>query len=529
MPSLTREAHCCHLVVESVRSSAGRSFFLSETRGFLPGLEGPALASGSVEILTKIHKRKTGRPFRDGIMFRAHVSVRTMRQLFKAGFRVDWELAGLQRHTGAVRWKSNTRPAPVLTAAPLRSLVDEPVSIRGHLLPPRCPVTLCARMHSDEGDLWESFAHYNANESGVFCLTSDPSVGGSYVGCQPMGLFWSMQPAPGGREGLRLRKKNVEAPFTVRISLLEGHVSPSRGQLNELAAVSTERWYVAPEVKRIDIRQNGIVGTLLVPPGPGPFPALLDLWGMGGGLLEYRSSLLASKGYVSLSLAYFGHKDLPGPPDRFTVGDSYFKAAFQLLQDHPQVVSDRVGIIGLSFGSYLALRIATIPGVKPSCLVCINGPVGSTWSVTDSDGMTEHFDSFQNYWNFDDEGRVIFKEVSLPANLPPDSIVQLEKLDCPVMYIVGEDDLSASSIENADLIEERLRSAGKSHLFTRLSYPGAGHLIEPPYSPSVRSSMWSVKPKKLITLWGGHPAPHAAAQEDAWNKILDYFEENLRS
>lgn len=34
-------------------------------------------------------------------------------------------------------------------------------------------------------------------------VTRDRSVGGSYVGREPMGLFWSLQPAPGGREGLR--------------------------------------------------------------------------------------------------------------------------------------------------------------------------------------------------------------------------------------------------------------------------------------------------------------------------------------
>lgn len=34
-------------------------------------------------------------------------------------------------------------------------------------------------------------------------VTRDQSVGGSYLGCEPMGLFWSLQPAPGGREGLR--------------------------------------------------------------------------------------------------------------------------------------------------------------------------------------------------------------------------------------------------------------------------------------------------------------------------------------
>lgn len=45
-------------------------------------------------------------------------------------------------------------------------------------------------------------------------------------------------------------------------------------------------------------------------------------------------------------------------------------------------------------------------------------------------------------------------------------------------------------------IEKTLRAAGKSHLFTRLSYPGAGHLIEPPYSPMSRASFWVIKPEK---------------------------------
>lgn len=44
-------------------------------------------------------------------------------------------------------------------------------------------------------------------------------------------------------------------------------MSPSERQSAELATVTTERWYVAPGVKRIDIRQNGVVGTLFLPPG----------------------------------------------------------------------------------------------------------------------------------------------------------------------------------------------------------------------------------------------------------------------
>lgn len=68
------------------------------------------------------------------------------------------------------------------------------------------------------------------------------------------------------------------------------------------------------------------------PAGPGPFPALLDLWGMGGGLMEYRSALCASRGYASLSLAYFGHKDIPGPPNCINVGDSYFRVGCRFLR-----------------------------------------------------------------------------------------------------------------------------------------------------------------------------------------------------
>ncbi|XP_078022207.1 acyl-coenzyme A thioesterase 1-like [Epinephelus lanceolatus] len=463
-------------------------------------------------------------------MVRAHVCLTTIRQLIETKMipciGVHRSLACLHRAVGGVRWKSSFRPAPLLTAAPARALIDEPISIKGRFLPPHSPVTVCAQMHSDDGDLWEAFAHYNTNSDGTVNLTRDPSVGGSYLGCEPMGLFWGLQPAPGSREGLRLRKKNVETPYVVLMSLMKGHVSPSERQSTELAAVTTERWYMAPGVQRKEIRQDGVVATLFLPPGPGPFPAVLDMWGMGGGLVEYRSALFASRGYASLSLTYFNHKDLPGPQGKVSVGDSYFKSAFHLLQDHHQVFADKVGIIGLSFGGYITLRMATQMGVKPSCLICINSPLGST--IMHSDVGGEIIESNQKYWTYDDQGYVSFRDISLPTNFNPESMLKLEHLACPLMYIVGEDDLSASSVETADVIEETLKAVGKSHLFTRVSYPDAGHLIEPPYTPNARVSLWSVKPKKMFTLWGGHPAPHAAAQEDAWKKVLDFMETNLR-
>ncbi|XP_053723043.1 peroxisomal succinyl-coenzyme A thioesterase-like [Synchiropus splendidus] len=431
----------------------------------------------------------------------------------------------LQLPLGFIRWHSGSSPAPFLSASPARALVDESVTIRADFLPPHRPVTLRSRLRSEDGDLWEAFAHYTSDSRGAVDVAHAPAVGGSYLGCEPMGLFWALEPAPGSREGIRLRKKSVETPHLVDISLLEGHVTPTDTRSVELAAASAERWYIAPGVRRVEIRERGVVGTLFLPPGPGRFPAILDLWGMGGGLHEYRSALFASRGYASLALAYFGHSDLPGPQDSINVGDSYFKTAFHLLQAHPQVCSDRVGIIGLSFGVYLMLRMAVQIGVKASCLVGINGPIGSFMELPEPAGR---IGSDQTHWRFDERGFANFREVSSPANLLPHSRVKMENLQCPLMYVVGEDDQSTSSAENAALIEETLRGAGKSHLLTRLSYPGAGHLIEPPYTPNAPVSLWKVKPQKLFTQWGGRPQQHAAAQEDSWRRILDFMAQHLR-
>lgn len=73
---------------------------------------------------------------------------------------------------GAVRWRSSYRQAPVLTATPVRALIDEHISVKGRFLEPHCPVTVCAQMHSEEGDQWEAFAHYNTNADGTVSCES---------------------------------------------------------------------------------------------------------------------------------------------------------------------------------------------------------------------------------------------------------------------------------------------------------------------------------------------------------------------
>ncbi|XP_019736446.1 acyl-coenzyme A thioesterase 4-like [Hippocampus comes] len=430
--------------------------------------------------------------------------------------------------TVAMRWRTSTSPAPVLTVTPARGLVDEPISIKAGFMPPQYPVTLCAQMRSEKGDLWEAFGHYKTSADGTVNLARDHSVGGSYLGCEPMGLFWALQPAPGERDGLRLRKKNVETPFIVDISLLEGHVTPRERENSELAVATTERWYMAPGVQRIDIRQNGVVGTLFLPPGPGRFPAVLDVWGMGGGLVEYRSSLAASRGFASFSIAYMEHKDLTVQLD-IDSSDAYMKKAIDILRDHPQICGDRIGVISLCYGVYLTLRTATLADVNPSCLVCINGPAGTNMEIVQTFCKPQSSESDQKCWPRNTAGYICFKDTTLPQNYSPGTLVKIENLSCPLLYVLGEDDQNLSSTENSKLIEDGLKTAGKSYLYTRLSYPGAGHLIEPPYAPHTRMSYWRVKPEKLPTLWGGNIVSHAAAQEESWREILKFLDKNLRA
>ena len=49
----------------------------------------------------------------------------------------------------------------------------------------------------------------------------------------------------------------------------------------------------------------------------------------------------------------------------------YTQTAFQIIQDHPQVITDRVGILGLSFGTSVALTVAAYSQISRVRIECI--------------------------------------------------------------------------------------------------------------------------------------------------------------
>lgn len=431
------------------------------------------------------------------------------------------------------------RTPPLLSVRPTRALVDEKFTVLVENLPHAAPVTLHALHHSEDGDYWEAYGHYISDHRGVVNVAEDLSFGGTYVGKEQMGLLWSMRPEPGSRTGLRLRKLEVTSPMLVHISVYGGHITEGFRRQPPLASALTERWYMAPGVKRIQIKDRGVRGTLFIPPGPGPFPGLLDMWGGGGGLLEYRSALLASHGYVSLALEYFS----PGELKTAGLQQRYFEEAFLLMRDHPQVIPDRVGIFGLSLGTILAIYLAAeSKKVQPHCCVCISGHHFVSTGVTiEQASFADPMESAvgtglamtfaETKTRFDENNYRIWRDVNLPVPSDPAKKLDVTKIKCPMLVIVGDDDQNTPTEEAAEDMAQMMESGGNRHLLSKFVYPDTGHLIEPPYSPHFRASNFIVptRKEKVIVLWGGRTKPHSDAQEDSWRKILAFLQHHMHS
>ncbi|XP_003224159.2 bile acid-CoA:amino acid N-acyltransferase [Anolis carolinensis] len=410
-----------------------------------------------------------------------------------------------------------------LSVTPVSSLADAPVWIYASGLVPSQTVTLHASLTDERGVQFESRAFYQANDAGEVDLKKMPALGGDYTGVWPMGLLASLK--ANNKKFHRLMKRDVMgSPFHIQISLFGPFKILTSPTDVPLATCTVERWYVAPGVERFQIKTGRVRGALFVPPGPGPFPGVIDLFGGSGGLFEFRASLLASKGFVVLALAYFAYDDLP--QSLTEVNLEYFQEASILLLNHTKVRGPGLGVIGLSKGAEIALAMATfLPQIVAA--VCINGATymnGAPLCFRDVHIPAIPYSS----------ERIVITEMEGMATLhvwgdPHDkghqaSAIPVEKALGPVLFVVGEDDESLKSKLYAEIAIARAKKNGKNNC-TLLSYPGAGHLIELPGSPHCYISPMQKSP--LPIQWGGKTEPHAKAQEHSWKEIQKFLELHL--
>ncbi|XP_063816382.1 acyl-coenzyme A amino acid N-acyltransferase 2-like isoform X2 [Pseudophryne corroboree] len=409
-----------------------------------------------------------------------------------------------------------------LEVSPESSLVDEPVKIQAWGLLPQQTITLRAWLEDEKGQIFSSRAFYRSDMEGKVNLESSPAIGGDFEGVYPMGLFWSLKPSI---PFFRLIKRDVMgSPWYIHLELYPYQViSPLHEETPRVSKI-IERWYVSPGVQRLHIRKGRVRGALFLPPGEGPFLGVVDMFGGIGGLTEFRSSLLASRGFAALALAYFAYEDLP--KSLIHADLTYFEEAAQYLQSHPKVSAAGVGVIGICKGAEMALAMACyLPQVRAT--VCINGTNAvNVNSLGYGDLLLNGIPYQAEAGLVTDIGALKISKAFGDPRTPEhqDSILPLEKARGPILFLVGDNDQIYDSLFFAKEALARAQKYGKKDVYMQC-YPGAGHLIEPPGSPFCPVSQYPFLPLPLM--WGGELLPHCRAQEDSWREIQDFLRRNI--
>ncbi|BAF60544.1 hydrolases of the alpha/beta superfamily [Pelotomaculum thermopropionicum SI] len=447
----------------------------------------------------------------------------------------DSRAAG-NKEEGKMEKKSDSnKTAPALEISPLQALAGEPWKIRVSGLTPGAPVTLVAEQQDNKGIKWESHAVFHADQSGVVDPAVQAPVSGSYEGADPAGLFWSLRPVAGVKPAGTFAKSLEPQMITVSVEV-EGE---------RILAQEVERLYLLPGVKRVEVRESGVVGTLFLPAGEGRRPAIIVLGGSDGGTYEPAAAIYASHGYVTLALAYFGMEGLPDSLVNIpleTVGK-----AIEWLESRPEVDKDAIGVWGASKGAELALLAAShYPQIKA---VVAKSPSAVVFEGISKDSGKNH----QSSWTYKGEplsfvptifteelagsyfAAVAKKEPWSTAPLYEYALqnqeavekatIKVENINGPVLLVSGGRDGAWPSGKMAEMIMQRLREKGHPFPDMHLHYRDAGHQISTPYSPT--TVYWLTLPGGFIEDLGGTPEGNAAASMDSWPKIIDFFARHL--
>ena len=261
---------------------------------------------------------------------------------------------------------------------------------------------------------------------------------------------------------------------------------------------------------------------------------VIDVLGASGGLLEFKASLLASYGFAALALAHVAYDDLPANPPVLNM--DYFEEAANWLSNHPKVLPHGIGVHSMCFGSLAGLLMASLQMKAVKAVVAISPLVHAYPKPFEYRGKVSELTPFEISKKITTEEGIILRygfptdtDYDTPiSKYPP--LAPVEDISCPVLVVLGTDDLLVNADFSMKLICDRLRKNGKENLCSVLRYPGAGHIIDPPYSPHCYANY-----VKNIGKWsgdyylvkGGDMKQHARAQEDAWPKILRFLKSNL--
>nr|CAB3225053.1 bile acid-CoA:amino acid N-acyltransferase-like [Phallusia mammillata] len=451
----------------------------------------------------------------------------------KCIFRFRIQKLPLQRKEVAAIVRSLHKASPSVTVSPEQHLIDETINISFQGLPPSEDVSLYASLSVSNNTIYESSANYRTSLSGTLDLTKDCSIGGTYCGIEPMGLFWSMKPySLVKKRPLRYPNTSVETPIynlalhKGKVDILDLRKKTSDG--SEILKFDIPRPILGPGIRRIPVRSNGLAGTLFLPAGNGPHPGVIAMFGGYPGIREYKGALLASHGFATLVLGYFGFEHLPKHL-LDTLDLEYFEKALNFMQQHNKVQNENgIGLLGICKGGTIAMAMASLmSGV--GCVVCINASVHTVVGDCKYKGKT--YPGFEiKPTKLDENGRLnLARSLNLPA---PEKLHYLpgyfnfeEQHTIPFLIIAGMDDQCVPSSYQAMVAEMSLLES-KHPDYEIVRYPGTGHILEPPNFPFC-FEMYQGDFGVALDMGGCLPM-HSHAEKDAWKRQLEFLSDKLK-
>lgn len=403
--------------------------------------------------------------------------------------------------------------------------IDGKIFIKVLNLPAFERVFIQAEMCDNLGTCWQSFGEFISNAEGKVDLSVDEPRSGTYDVVDSMGLFWSMVPKFDNSTNLKTPLKPLETKLTLLIN-------------NDIIASATIlRNVISPNLNRISIREEGIIGTFFYHESQMSLPTIIVLGGSGGGLREGQAALLASYGFNTLALAYFGIEDLPN--ELVEIPLEYIEKAIDWLKENPKVDITKLGMLGTSKGGELALLSASkFSLIKAVAAYVPSGVIypGISKSLSGKSSWKYKGESLPfAYENVPSE--VELEIISARENGDPVSWrkvyqywaegavaaeISVENIKGSILLISGGDD----QLWPADLlcqnIMNRLEKYNHPFIYKHLNLKKAGHAIGLPGFPTSTSLIAAGN-----LLLGGTPQENAAAQFEAWEEVKKFFKTEL--
>ena len=283
-----------------------------------------------------------------------------------------------------------------------------------------------------------------------------------------------------------------------------------------------------------------LAGTLTLPKGDGPFPAVALISGSGPQnrdeeLMGHKPFFILSDHLTRNGIAVLRYDDRGVGKSKgdFSTATSHdfagdASAAVSYLASRPEIASDKVGLIGHSEGGLIAPMVAEMsdevayyvmmagPGLPGKDILILQGELiaraGGMPAPLIEKMMTVNKKLYKTaieYGNSDDLDEHLEKAITaLQDELKPEEaqaigLVQerneqlisqlsspwfqyfltydphptLAKTTVPVLSIIGENDLQVPATENTAAIESALRNANNQH-FEAVILPGLNHLFQ---------------------------------------------------